>query len=167
MCKKYWRTKKHKHTKLQCIIHHPSLAPFFFYSGHFPKSVAFFLVRFSQQICRDLETFILQVVKTTTGDLFQWIRCFRFRWWLVLFSWGIPMDFYGFLWISIGFTGNPRIPKSKHHLFSAIGSLETSIRVSAMGRPLSLVWSLGPIAQQTRLIFLGSFIRLIEPTIFF
>lgn len=52
---------------------------FFFYSGRFPKSVAFFFGTFFPAICRDLETFILQAVKTTTGDLFQWIRCFRFR----------------------------------------------------------------------------------------
>lgn len=109
---------------------------FFFTPVVFPSPLLFFLVRFSQQFVeiwkpssskpskRQLEIYFNGFDVSGSGDDSS---CFHggYLW--------ISMDFYRFH----GESPNPKIPKN--HLFSAIGSLETSIRVSAMGRPLSLV----------------------------
>ena len=72
--------KKHKHTKLQCIIHHPSLAPFFLYSGRFPKSVAFFLlVRFSQPFVEIWKPSSSKSSKRQLEIYFNGGFCFRFQ----------------------------------------------------------------------------------------
>lgn len=65
VCKKYWRTEKTQtHQVASSII--PLWLRFFLTPVVFPSPLHFFLGTFFPAICRDLETFILQVVKTPT-----------------------------------------------------------------------------------------------------